>query len=390
MIPEENSELYADNIVIIFQRMEATALFDTIERLRNAEPWLQDLAQFIAKLKKEGASPYSIRIKASRYLRQKADYQEWVRKQARENLRVIQHEQKAARKRLRDTVMEIIVVLGDFAFMEDEKLWEVAHKKLHKKAVSGIIKDYGTRVRDRLLETTKTTVFGAGNSPAKRVFTDTLNRAVMKAASEFQPPKEAIETAARELASAGMSAIHPESGKIIKADTVARLTVQGLTNQMAGDITQKNCEDTGTEYVEVSAHWGARPSHSLWQGKVYSMKEFIEVCGYGKVPMTEDQIYSWNCRHTHYPFFPGISKPMKPLPPEPPPTEWKGKKYTYYEATQKQRSYERRIRELKRMKKAGIEIPRGAITRLMDEYKAFSAACGLSVKYARCRYLGVL
>ena len=34
-------------------------------------------------------------------------------------------------------------------------------------------------------------------------------------------------------------------------------------------VTEYHMEQLGCEYVEVSWHAGARPSHSVWQGKVY-------------------------------------------------------------------------------------------------------------------------
>lgn len=72
---------------------------------------------------------------------------------------------------------------------------------------------------------------------------------------------------------------------------------------------------------------------------MYSLAEFRSVCGYGE-PSNPDHIYSYNCRHTHYPYWPGISEPVE-YPPEPGPFEADGKTYTYYQATQRQRAMER-------------------------------------------------
>ena len=59
-----------------------------------------------------------------------------------------------------------------------------------------------------------------------------------------------------------------------------------------------------------------------------------------------------NCRHDFYPVIEGISEPsyteeeLKNI--DPPPFEYNGKTYTYYEATQRQRAMERSMRKTKR------------------------------------------
>ena len=80
-------------------------------------------------------------------------------------------------------------------------------------------------------------------------------------------------------------------------------------SQLTGDIMQTNIEESDVPMVQVSEHWGARESHALWQGKIFTVEQFKAVCGYGE-PSNPDHIYSYNCRHTHYPYWPGISEPI--------------------------------------------------------------------------------
>ena len=140
--------------------------------------------------------------------------------------------------------------------------------------------------------------------------------------------------------------------------------------------------------VQVSSHWGARESHALWQGKIFTVEQFKAVCGYGE-PSNPNHIYSYNCRHTHYPYWPGISEPIK-FEPEPGPFLVNGRKYTYYEATQKQRKMERDIRALKREVNAGGDkvVLGSLIGQKTREYNAFSKACGIREKLERLRVLG--
>ena len=56
----------------------------------------------------------------------------------------------------------------------------------------------------------------------------------------------------------------------------------GLT-QLSGKIAEYNAEKLGTEYFEVEWHAGARPTHTIWQGRVWSQQQLYDVCGLGTV-----------------------------------------------------------------------------------------------------------
>ena len=159
-------------------------------------------------------------------------------------------------------------------------------------------------------------------------------------------------------------------------------------SQLTGDIMQTNIEESDVPMVQVSEHWGARESHALWQGKIFTVEQFKTVCGYGE-PSNPDHIYSYNCRHTHYPYWPGISEPIA-YQREPGPFTVNGRRYTYYEATQKQRAMERQIRALKREVNAGGDKATlgSEIRQRTQEYKAFSDACGIREKLERLHVLG--
>ena len=69
-------------------------------------------------------------------------------------------------------------------------------------------------------------------------------------------------------------------------------------------------EEMDCEFVEVTAHEGARPTHAVWQGRVYHRggavvqdgeryEDFETATGYGTGP----GLCGWNCRHNFYPFY---------------------------------------------------------------------------------------
>ena len=156
----------------------------------------------------------------------------------------------------------------------------------------------------------------------------------------------------------------------------------------------QHCEDMEQDLVEVDSHWGARPEHALWQGKVYSRsgknKKYpdFSVCHYGAV----DGLCGINCRHTFYPFFDGISEPIE-WDKEPSAKEYNGKIYDYYSATQKQRKMERDIRATKREIEAqnficgDTSALRSRLKAQENNYHIFSKDMGIRAKDNRLRYV---
>lgn len=124
--------------------------------------------------------------------------------------------------------------------------------------------------------------------------------------------------------------------------------------------------------------------------------DFIQSTGYG----TGEGLCGWNCRHSFHPFFPGIDEPSYTEEElqniDPPPVEYNGKKLTYYEQTQKQRSMETAMRKTKRdiiaAKATGDDDMFTAksvlLRRQREEYDKFSKATGLLTQKERTQVYG--
>lgn len=166
---------------------------------------------------------------------------------------------------------------------------------------------------------------------------------------------DAIRAAVKSVAGNGLQVIDYASGRRDQLDVAMRRTVLTGVGQTAGKLQETRANEMGQDLVETSAHIGARPSHQVWQGKVFSRSgtdtkypSFVESTGYG----TGAGLQGWNCRHSFYPFFPGISERIyKDQELE----TMAGKKIRYnghdlsiYDATQVQREIERKIRYWKR------------------------------------------
>ncbi len=213
----------------------------------------------------------------------------------------------------------------------------------------------------------------------------------------------AIRNATRRLTESGLQFVDYESGVVNHVDVAVRRAVLTGISQVTGKISEHNAAELETDIVEVTAHAGARPDHAEWQGGWYSLsgkskkyRSLAEATGYGRV----DGLKGANCRHDFFPVIEGIDTPLYTKEElaniDPPPFEYNGKRYTYYEATQKQRSMERAIRKTKReilaADKSGdkdrFTEKSIRLRRQREEYDKFSKSAGLLTQNERNQAVG--
>jgi len=202
-----------------------------------------------------------------------------------------------------------------------------------------------------LTATTANTVTGA--------FERTLDAAWLKVSTGAFDYKAAVKQAVDSLADDMPMVTYP-SGHKDSIEVAARRAVLTGVNQTTGKLQVARMDEMGCEFVETSAHGGARPSHAEWQGRqfhrggavTYKGKyypDFYEATHYG----SGDGIYGWNCSHTHFAIFPELGAPPQWTREELEALnarniEWNGKKYTAYEISQMQRARERNVRRWKK------------------------------------------
>ena len=202
-----------------------------------------------------------------------------------------------------------------------------------------------------LTATTANTVSGA--------FERTLDVAWGKVATGAFDYKTAVKQAVDSLADEMPEITYP-SGHTDSLEVAARRAVLTGVNQTAGKLQEARMDEMNVEFVETSAHGGARPSHAEWQGRRFHRggavdylgkhyPDFEQATGYG----TGAGLCGWNCRHTFFSIFPELG-------PAPAWTqadlealnarniEYNGKKYTRYEINQMQRARERNVRRWKK------------------------------------------
>jgi len=233
---------------------------------------------------------------------------------------------------------------------------------------------------------------------ATRQFERALDLAHMQIVSGAMDYQSAIKSAIRGLARDGLAAIRYPSGHTDYLDVAARRAVLTGVNQTAAEVQLANIAQMGTDLVETTAHPGARPDHMVWQGRIFSVSgtgskypSFYSETGYGTGP----GLCGWNCRHSFFPFFEGLSDPAytaeKLREYNDKTVTYDGKEMSLYDASQRQREIERHIRRWKReadaMDAAGLDpsYARGKVREWQATQRDFIKQTGLSRDYFRER-----
>lgn len=243
--------------------------------------------------------------------------------------------------------------------------------------------------------------YGTGEkvlTPLAQVYQKYLDAACMDIVSGAFDYNTVIRRVVTQMTNSGLRQIDYASGRANRIDVAARRAVMTGVSQLSGKISEMNAEKLGTEHFEVEWHAGARPTHAVWQGRVYSKEELTTVCGLGTVT----GLLGANCYHMYYPFVPGISVRNwtdewleEQNRKENTPKSFNGKEYTLYEAKQRQRQMEtcmRAQREKVELLKKGdadpddIMIARAKYQGQLNEYSRFCKKMGLTEERERIYY----
>ncbi|MDY6281845.1 MAG: phage minor capsid protein [Erysipelotrichaceae bacterium] len=170
---------------------------------------------------------------------------------------------------------------------------------------------------------------------------DAFDQAYLQVSSGAYSFDEAVANACQKLAREGLGMVEYPSGAHRSIEAAVRVAVRTSVNQNALQCEMDAIKKMGINLVQTSSHLGARPTHAVWQGKIFWLNKedpryenFYEATGYG----TATGLGGYNCRHSFYPYFEELGeKTYEHFDEE--------KNREYYEQEQKQRALERKLRE---------------------------------------------
>lgn len=222
--------------------------------------------------------------------------------------------------------------------------------------------------------------------------------AFQKVSTGAQDYISAIRDATRNLAEKGIRSIDYRSGYHTSVEAAVRKNIMGGLGQMQEQISQSNHDYLGCDGWEISAHAGSAPDHEPYQGRQYTDAEYERLNN-----SLLRRIGTLNCGHAASPIIFGVNDPQyteeeletfRQQNEEGVTVE--GRHYTLYEATQRQRKFERTIRKQKRRilvdESTGdgdkLQADQVKLVRLRQEYARFSEAADLPQQNARMETAG--
>lgn len=194
---------------------------------------------------------------------------------------------------------------------------------------------------------------------AQRLFIQECDKAYNLVSTGAVSYTEAFTDAIKNICADGVTVTYPSGHK----DTIETATLRCIRTgvaQSCGEITLARMKENNVDLVLTSSHIGARPTHQLWQGRVFRVNwdtlgmyiykegetipqqdgkypDFVTSTRYGYV----DGLCGANCRHSFMPYIEGYTQnPFETYDNE--------ENRKIYELSQRQRTLERRIRKTKR------------------------------------------
>ena len=239
----------------------------------------------------------------------------------------------------------------------------------------------------------KKTIDGTKAVELTKFYQETMDKALMEVATGTFSLDRALNDAVNTMVNSGVRWIDYESGHHNRIAVAARRSVMSGLANASQEQTKNMAKELDIHTFEVSAHMGARPTHAVWQGKVYTDEELVSVCGLGEVT----GLLGANCYHNYYMFFEGVSKRTYTDEElerwkDDTPTKYEGKEYTNYEARQRMRQMETNMRaqkeKIKLLEKGGVskEVIQSAQARYrkqMSEYERFADAMNMKTQKNR-------
>lgn len=220
-------------------------------------------------------------------------------------------------------------------------------------------------------------------TPFSEYYQKYLDRACMNIVTGAFDYNTVLRRVVKEMTASGIRTVNYASGYGNRVPVAVRRAVMTGVHQLAAQINEQVAKNLGTDTYEVTWHAGHRHSH-WWGGNVYTKQELISICRLGDV----DGLCGANCKHSYFAFVEGVSvrtytpEQLREMEANEQITRsYQGKSYNSYEAQQRQRALETRMRKqrsdidlLKKGKASQLDIQAAQAKYLntLREYQGFS------------------
>ena len=174
---------------------------------------------------------------------------------------------------------------------------------------------------------------------AQRLFLSELDRAYNLVSTGALSYTQAVKEVLNNIVSDGVTVTYP-TGHTDTIETATLRAVRTGISQATSQIQMARAEEMGVDKFIISSHLGARPSHQVWQGKIFTMDELKSTDDGMPALGTATGLSGINCRHSVSPWFDGMDNPFEHYDSE--------ENRKQYEKEQRQRDLERKIRKTKR------------------------------------------
>lgn len=216
-------------------------------------------------------------------------------------------------------------------------------------------------------------------------YRDIVNKVSSQVLAGTKTTAKAMQEAVSQLAEKGLTGFTARNGARWSPEAYTKMVIRSNTQNTINSIQDERIKLCGGDYIEVSSHIGARPLCSQDQGQVFSLSgntNSIEDLDGSRVKVRAWSsstygkpagIFGINCGHSRYMFVPGLSKKREM-------DFTKKENDEAYAEKQRQRQYERTIRNKKReiamLKQTGaeptyIKIKQNSLSNTRKEYLSF-------------------
>lgn len=307
------------------------------------------------------------RIKKAGKITSTADYQINRLVEMGKSTEEVEHILKEALNATYPEMFKLYDDIAEWQYVRDKDIYEQVNQEFIPAEENEQLKQISAAVSKQTQDALKNLAQSYGYSVLmgnKRVFTPFseyyqkyVDVAIMDLLSGAFDYNTVIRRVVTQMTNSGLRTVDYATGHTNRVPVAVRRSILTGVSQITGHLNLYNAKKLGTNHFEVDWHAGARPTHRVWQGRVYSYEELVSVCGLGTVTGLQGA----NCYHDFYPFVVGASERQwsdewldEKNELESRTRYWKGKELDTYGITQKQRQMETAMRA-QRSKIAGLK-----------------------------------